>query len=121
MSGQTFTDLEMELGDLLQEFNDVVEELRVPSQSTPYVYGHLLNEAKRRTGLNDGVSDSGIEDSDCGSEPSLGNSLNTSEEELNTAGMTTASAAATAPKAKLGDTSDLQSFIDNLDRELAEM
>jgi len=125
MSAQTFTDLEMELGDLLQEFNDVVEELRVPSQSTPYVYGHLLNEAKRRTGLNDGVSDSGIEDSDCGSEPSLGNSLNTSEEELNTAGMTVSAAAAaavtTAPKAKLGDTSDLQSFIDNLDRELAEM
>lgn len=52
----------MEFGDLLQEFNDVVEELRVPSQSTPY--GQLLSEAKRRTGANDGVSDSGIEDSD---------------------------------------------------------
>ncbi|XP_076148459.1 regulator of cell cycle RGCC isoform X1 [Alosa pseudoharengus] len=116
MSGQTFTeDLDMELGDLLQEFNDVAEQLRVPAQSTPYAYGHLLNEAKRRTGLNDGVSDSGIDDSDYSSEPSLGNSLNTSEEELNTAGMTA------APKAKLGDTGDLQSFIDNLDRELAEM
>ncbi|XP_012696619.1 regulator of cell cycle RGCC-like [Clupea harengus] len=111
MSDQTFTDLDMEFGDLLQEFNDVVEELRVPSQSTPCVYGHLLSEAKRR----DGVSDSGIEDSDYSSEPSLGNSLNTSEEELSTAGMTA------SPKAKLGDTEDLQSFIDNLDRELAEM
>lgn len=58
-------DLDMEFGDLLQEFNEVATELSVPSQSTPYVYGHLLNEAKRRTGVNDGVSDSGIEDSDC--------------------------------------------------------
>lgn len=107
--------MDVEFGDLLQEFNDVVEELRLPSQSTPYAYGQLLSEAKRRTGLGDGVSDSGIDDSDCSSEPSLGNSLNTSEEELSSAGMMT------APKAKLGDTGDLQSFIDNLDRELAEM
>lgn len=54
----------MEFGDLLQEFNDVAEELRAPSQSTPYVYGQLLSKAKQRTGVNDGVSDSGIEDSD---------------------------------------------------------
>ena len=60
LSDYFFEDLDMEFGDLLQEFNDVVEELRVPSQSTPCVYGHLLSEAKRR----DGVSDSGIEDSD---------------------------------------------------------
>ncbi|XP_030622627.1 regulator of cell cycle RGCC [Chanos chanos] len=115
MSSANLKELEMELGDLLQEFETVVEEMTEPSQSAPYVYEHLLNDAKRRTGMGDGVSDSGIEDSDYGSERSMGNSLNTSEEELRTAGMTAAS------KAKLGDTDDLQSFIDNLDRELAEM
>ncbi|KAM4621389.1 regulator of cell cycle RGCC isoform 2-T2 [Polymixia lowei] len=116
MSTEPITDLELELGELLQEFHDVVEELKAPSQGNPHGYQQLLNEAKSRTGLgDDGVSDSGVDDSDYSSEASLGNSLNTSEEELHTAGITL------APKAKLGDTRELQSFIDSLDRELAEM
>ncbi|XP_076878900.1 regulator of cell cycle RGCC [Brachyhypopomus gauderio] len=116
MSAANFSDFEMELGDLLQQFNEVAEELCAPSQSVLCSYEHHLSEAKRRSGLNDGVSDSGIDDVDDGSEPSHGNSLNASVEELNTSSMTAAQKAA-----KLGDTSDLQSFIENLDKELAEM
>ncbi|KAK9963566.1 hypothetical protein ABG768_006739 [Culter alburnus] len=94
------SELDLELGDLLQEFNDVVKELSSEN---------VLRDVKRHTGLSDG------DDSDYCSEASLVNSLNASQEELNIASMTT------AQKARLGDTSDLQSFIDNLDRELAEM
>ncbi|XP_051945109.1 regulator of cell cycle RGCC-like [Xyrauchen texanus] len=104
MSTPNCPELDLELGDLLQEFDDVVKEL-----STPHPYEHVLRDVKRRTGQSDG------DDSDYCSEASLVNSLNASEEELNFAGMTT------APKAKPGDNSDLQSFIENLDRELAEM
>ncbi|XP_029578048.1 regulator of cell cycle RGCC isoform X1 [Salmo trutta] len=119
MSTDNFSDLELELTDLLQDFADVVDELTEPSQSVPYAYERLLSDAKRRTGLGDDgsvVSDSGVEDnSDCSSEVSLGNSWNTSEEELHTAGITV------MPKARMGDTGDLQRFIDSLDRELADM
>lgn len=54
-------DMELELGELLQEFQDVVEELKAPSQSRPHAYQHVLREAKGRTRLGD---DSGVEDSD---------------------------------------------------------
>ncbi|XP_064184260.1 regulator of cell cycle RGCC-like [Anguilla rostrata] len=115
MSSVNFPELETELDDLLQEFHCVVEELREPSLSTPHLYDEHLQQAKRRNDMNDGVSDSGIEDSDYSRDQSLGGSLNTSEEDLDIAGVTATS------KAKLGDTGDLQSFIDSLDRELAEM
>ena len=52
------TDLELELGELLQEFQDVVEELKAPSQSKRHTYQHVLHEAKRQG------DDSGVEDSD---------------------------------------------------------
>lgn len=55
------TELELELGELLQEFQHVVEELKAPSQSKPHAYQHVLQEAKSRTGLGD---DSVTEDSD---------------------------------------------------------
>ncbi|KAM9850185.1 regulator of cell cycle RGCC [Aulostomus maculatus] len=110
MSSDITTDFE--LYQLLQEFQDVVEELQTPRQSKPQAYQHALTLAKSRLALGD---DSGVEDSDYSSEASLGNSLNTSEEELHTAGLTL------APKAKLGDTRELESFIDMLDRELADM
>ncbi|XP_029958178.1 regulator of cell cycle RGCC [Salarias fasciatus] len=112
MSSDITTDLDAELGALLLEFQDVVEELKAPSQSKPDAYQHVLHEAKSRTGLGD---DSGVEDSDYSSEASMGNSLNTSEEELHTAGIML------APKAKLGDTRELEDFIDMLHREVAEM
>uniref|UniRef100_A0A3P9M0V1 Si:dkey-27i16.2 n=1 Tax=Oryzias latipes TaxID=8090 RepID=A0A3P9M0V1_ORYLA len=99
--------VDLELGELLQEFQDVVEELKTPSQSK-HSYQNVLHEAKNRTGLGE---DNTVEDSDY-SEASMGNSLNASEEELHTAGLTL------APK-KLGDTSELESFINMLDQELA--
>ncbi|XP_037531840.1 regulator of cell cycle RGCC-like [Nematolebias whitei] len=112
MSSDILADFVSELGEELQEFQDVVEELKAPSQSKPHAYQHVLHEAKSRTGQGD---DSGVEDSDYSSGTSMGNSLNTSEEELHTAGVTQ------TQKAKLGDTDELQSFIDMLDQELAEM
>ncbi|XP_037118166.1 regulator of cell cycle RGCC-like isoform X3 [Syngnathus acus] len=110
MSSGVTSDFELDLQDLLQEFQDVVKELQAPPQSSLHAYQHMLTEAKSRTAPGD---DSGVEDSDYSSETSLGNSLNTSEEELHTAGLTL------LPKAKLGDTRELESFIDVLDRELA--
>ncbi|KAJ8282089.1 hypothetical protein COCON_G00046080 [Conger conger] len=115
MSSVNISELETEMDELLQEFHFVMDELRVPSLGTPCLYEEHLKQAKRRNDMNDGVSDSGIEDSDYSRDQSLGGSLNTSEEDLDSAGMTA------SPKAKLGDTGDLQSFIDSLDRELAEM
>lgn len=46
---------------MLQEFQDVVEELKAPSQSRPHAYQKALHEAKTLTGLSE---DSGVEDSD---------------------------------------------------------
>lgn len=53
--------MDLELGELLQEFQDVVEELKAPSQSRPHAYQKALHEAKTLTGLSE---DSGVEDSD---------------------------------------------------------
>ena len=55
------SELDLELGELLQEFQDVVEELKAPAQSKPHAYQHVLKEAKTRTVQGD---DSGVEDSD---------------------------------------------------------
>ncbi|XP_061757979.1 regulator of cell cycle RGCC-like [Nerophis ophidion] len=112
MTSGVTAEMEMELHDLLQEFQDVVEELQAPPKRSLHAYQHVLTGAKSRVVLGD---DSGVEDSDYSSEASLGNSLNASEEELHTAGLTL------RPKAKLGDTRELENFIDVLDRELAEM
>uniref|UniRef100_A0A3Q2P7G2 Si:dkey-27i16.2 n=1 Tax=Fundulus heteroclitus TaxID=8078 RepID=A0A3Q2P7G2_FUNHE len=97
--------MELELGDVLQEFQDVVEELKAPSESKHHSYQQVLREAKSRT------DDSGVEDSDY-SGASMGNSLNASEEELHKADTTLA-------LKKLGDTDELESFINMLDQELA--
>uniref|UniRef100_A0A096LUN5 Si:dkey-27i16.2 n=1 Tax=Poecilia formosa TaxID=48698 RepID=A0A096LUN5_POEFO len=104
------TDLELELGDVLQEFQDVVEELKAPSESKHHSYQRVLHDAKSR------IEDNGVEDSDYSkcSGASMGNSLNTSEEELHHAGTT-------LKAAKLGDTDELESFINMLDQELAGM
>lgn len=56
------TDVDLELGELLQEFQDVVEELKAPSQSK-HSYQNVLHEAKNRTGLGE---DNTVEDSDYG-------------------------------------------------------
>ncbi|XP_060782858.1 regulator of cell cycle RGCC-like [Neoarius graeffei] len=115
MSTAIFTELDSEIGELLEEFEAVVEEMTTPSVSTHGAYKPVLSAAKQRPGFSDGVTDSGIEDADDVSEPSQASSLNASVEELNTTGMMT------SRKVKLGDTSDLERFIENLDKELAEM
>ncbi|XP_017330684.1 regulator of cell cycle RGCC-like [Ictalurus punctatus] len=117
MSTALFTELDSEIGELLEEFENVVEEMSAPSESARGAFEPVLREeaAKLRPAPSDGVTDSGIEDADDASEPSQASSLNASVEELNTAGVMT------SRKAKLGDTSDLESFIENLDKELAEM
>ncbi|TSL89840.1 hypothetical protein Baya_7329 [Bagarius yarrelli] len=86
MSTAPFTELDIEIGELLDEFEAVVEEMNIPSVNGCGASQRLLSEAKRRITFSDGVTDSGIEDAD---------------------------------DAKLGDTSDLESFIENLDKELA--
>ncbi|KAM9470270.1 uncharacterized protein Hap1MRO34_012277 [Clarias gariepinus] len=115
MSTATFSELDFEIGELLEEFEAVVEEMRASPVSASGSREPVPREAKQRGACSDGVTDSGIEDADDGSEPSQASSLNASVEELNTAGVMT------SRKAKLGDTSDLDSFIENLDKELAEM
>lgn len=78
------TEIDLEMRALLQEFQNVVEELKAPSDCRADCYQNVLEEAKGRTGQWD---DSGMEDNDSSSEVSLGNSLNSSEEELHTAGI----------------------------------
>ncbi|XP_056626287.1 regulator of cell cycle RGCC-like isoform X3 [Triplophysa dalaica] len=99
MATPNHSELDVELGDLLQEFNDVVKEL-----STSHVNQHMF--VKRPPGLTD------TEDSDYSGETSL---VNGSEEELNITSRTG------APTGMATDTSDLQSFIEKLDRDLTEM
>ncbi|NXL52360.1 RGCC protein, partial [Podilymbus podiceps] len=95
-----------ELGDLLREFDEVVEALgRGPggrSEQRP--------EQLRRT-AGHGVYDSGIDELEStGTSP--GSSLSSSEEDLNTP------ANAYPSKAKLGDTQELEEFIADLDKVL---
>ncbi|KAG7283153.1 hypothetical protein CRUP_033099 [Coryphaenoides rupestris] len=86
MATKSITDMQLE--DVLHEFDAVVQELRSPSRSSGSSCGHrhllLLQEGRR---CSRSTGDSGVEDSDY---------------------------------TKLGDTGDLQSFIDSLDQELAE-
>ncbi|MCI4379768.1 hypothetical protein PGIGA_G00232190 [Pangasianodon gigas] len=108
-------ELDSMIGELLEEFEAVVQEMSAPSGSARAACEPALREEKQRPAFSDGVTDSGIEDTDDTSEPSQASSLNASVEELNTAGVMT------SRKAKLGDTSDLESFIENLDKEISEM
>ncbi|NWU98372.1 RGCC protein, partial [Upupa epops] len=95
-----------ELGELLREFEEVVEDLAKGS-SRPYE--QHLEELKRKVGSS--VYDSGIDELEStGTSP--GSSLNSSKEDLNTPASTYLS------KAKLGDTQELEEFIADLDRAL---
>lgn len=59
-------ELDSEIGELLEEFEAVVEEMTTPSVSTHGAYKPVLSAAKQRPGFSDGVTDSGIEDADDG-------------------------------------------------------
>ncbi|XP_051790783.1 regulator of cell cycle RGCC-like isoform X1 [Erpetoichthys calabaricus] len=99
---------ENELEDLLKEFEDVIEDFKAPAPKNPSVYERHLQEAKQQSG-----TDSGFSDTDHSGVSSAISSLNNSEENLNNVDTLAPS------KAKLGDTRDLENFIENLDKELA--
>ncbi|XP_018607318.1 regulator of cell cycle RGCC-like [Scleropages formosus] len=105
-------DLETELGDVMQEFHNVMEDLMAPSLSTPHLYEHHLTQAKRSSQGNISARDHGTEENE---EQSLGSRMSSDKNDHGTANSTATS------KAKLGDTDELQSFIDNLDAVLAEI
>ncbi|NXI95289.1 RGCC protein, partial [Psophia crepitans] len=95
-----------ELGELLREFDEVMEDF---GRGTACQYEQHLEELKRKAGHS--VYDSGIEELEStGTSP--GSSLNSSAEDLNTPG------SACPPKAKLGDTQELEEFIADLDKAL---
>ncbi|XP_044308715.1 regulator of cell cycle RGCC-like isoform X1 [Varanus komodoensis] len=114
------------LEDFLMEFDQVVQEFDKGEHSQ---YEQHLEELKSRTlpGTSSEelkkpppprVYDSGIDDSASeGNSPSLGSSLNTSQEDLGSS----AHPAAPYSQAKLGDTHELEEFIADLDRALEEM
>ncbi|KAM6124733.1 regulator of cell cycle RGCC [Phoenicopterus ruber ruber] len=99
-----------ELGDLLREFEEVMEDF---GRGPACRYEQHLEQLKRTAGH--GVYDSGIDEPEStGTSP--GSSLNSSEEDLNTPASN-----ACPSKAKLGDTQELEEFIADLDKVLEEM
>ncbi|NXX48096.1 RGCC protein, partial [Tricholaema leucomelas] len=95
-----------ELGDLLREFEEVMEDFE---RGPACQYEQHLEELKKKAGHS--VYDSGIDELESTS-TSPGSSLNSSEEDLNTP------ANAYPAKAKLGDTQELEEFIADLDKAL---
>ncbi|XP_067852718.1 regulator of cell cycle RGCC-like [Heptranchias perlo] len=100
---------EDEFDAVLNEFNEVIEDLSC-SANTGVLYEKHLDQMKRMGATSAG--DSGIDDSE--SAGSSASSLSCSVEKLNSVGTAT-------PKAKLGDTRELEDFIANLDQTIAEM
>ncbi|XP_068008008.1 regulator of cell cycle RGCC-like [Melanerpes formicivorus] len=98
-----------ELGELLQEFEEVMEDFE---RGPACQYEQHLQELKKKAGHS--VYDSGIDELESTS-TSPGSSLNSSEEDLNTPANTYPT------KAKLGDTQELEEFIADLDKALEEM
>ncbi|XP_020834595.1 regulator of cell cycle RGCC-like [Phascolarctos cinereus] len=98
-----------ELRCLLRELDEVIEDF---DNGSSCQYEEHLEELKQKNGL--GVYDSGIDEAESTS-PSPGSSLNTSEENIHMP------ATSSIPKAKLGDTKDLEDYIADLDKELEEM
>ncbi|XP_039601224.1 regulator of cell cycle RGCC [Polypterus senegalus] len=105
----------------LCEFDAVIEDFSSPVHKRRFRYDEHLQTMKRRSSAS--VSDSGISDSDSG-ECLYRNSFSFSDEKLNSPAIyspTLASPAVTSPRAKLGDTKELEDFIADLDRTLANM
>ncbi|XP_033907241.3 regulator of cell cycle RGCC-like [Acipenser ruthenus] len=111
MASEKYSKVENEFEDLLKEFDDVMEdfETHTPKRN----YDQHLKQAKKDSATS--MGDSAFNESVDSGNSSPGSSLNNSEENLTIAEVMTPS------KAKLGDTSNLESYIENLDRVLAEM
>ncbi|KAM3862124.1 regulator of cell cycle RGCC [Diretmus argenteus] len=112
---------EEDLTDVLCEFDAVIEDFTSPVEKRHFRYDEHLKTMKRRSSAS--VSDSGISDSE--SAESLNrNSFSFSDERLNSPTVlspttTTISPHLMSPKAKLGDTKELEDFIADLDKTLA--
>ncbi|XP_030066019.1 regulator of cell cycle RGCC [Microcaecilia unicolor] len=97
------------LEDILREFDETIQDFE---QGPCCQYEEHLEQLKRRNIPS--ICDSGIDELESAS-TSPGSSLNTSEENLNT------SVTFSIPRAKLGDTQELENFIMDLDKVLEEM
>ncbi|XP_066478555.1 regulator of cell cycle RGCC [Tiliqua scincoides] len=111
-----------ELTEVLCEFDAVIEDFSSPINERHFQYEEHLERMKRRSSAT--VSDcSGISDSES-ADSLYRNSLSFSDEKLNSPTLS-ATAVSTptvaSPKAKLGDTKELEDFIADLDRTLANM
>ncbi|KFP05675.1 Regulator of cell cycle RGCC, partial [Calypte anna] len=95
-----------ELSALLREFDQVLEDFE---RGPACQYQQHLEELKRKAAPS--VYDSGIEELESTS-TSPGSSLSSSKEDINTPTNTS------PPKAKLGDTQELEEFIADLDKAL---
>uniref|UniRef100_A0A4W5KIA3 Regulator of cell cycle n=1 Tax=Hucho hucho TaxID=62062 RepID=A0A4W5KIA3_9TELE len=111
---------EDDLSDVLCEFDAVIEDFTSPMEKRHFQYDEHLKTVKRRSSAS--VSDSGISDAE--SAESLNrNSFSFSDERLNSPTVFSPSPTSppplTSPKAKLGDTKELEDFIADLDKTLA--
>ncbi|XP_006639136.1 regulator of cell cycle RGCC [Lepisosteus oculatus] len=110
-----------DLNAVLCEFDAVIEDFSSPMGKRHFRYDEHLKTMKRRSSAS--VSDSGISDSE--SADSLHrNSFSFSDEKLNSPTVFSPSSptpTVTTRRAKLGDTKELEDFIADLDRTLANM
>ncbi|OXB58431.1 hypothetical protein ASZ78_005168 [Callipepla squamata] len=108
------------LAEALGEFEAVLEDLACPAGRSRFHYGEHLQRMKRRSSAS--VSDgSGLSDSDS-ADSLYRSSFSLSDEKLNSPTASTPSLpspSVTPCKAKLGDTKELEEFIADLDRTLA--
>ncbi|XP_068918478.1 regulator of cell cycle RGCC-like [Petaurus breviceps papuanus] len=95
-----------ELHCLLRELDEVIEDF---DNGSSCQYEEHLEELKHKSGLSLGIDEAES------TNPSPGSSLNTIEENIHLA------VASSAPRARLGDTKNLEDYIADLDKELEEM
>uniref|UniRef100_A0A8D0GTI5 Regulator of cell cycle n=1 Tax=Sphenodon punctatus TaxID=8508 RepID=A0A8D0GTI5_SPHPU len=121
-AGKDLLDDAGELAEVLGEFDAVIEDFSSPINKHHFQYQEHLERMKRRSSAS--VSDSsGISDSES-ADSLYRNSFSFSDEKLNSPTISTPtlpSPTVTPHKAKLGDTKELEDFIADLDRTLANM
>ncbi|KAJ8282550.1 hypothetical protein COCON_G00050690 [Conger conger] len=118
-SKSQFIEEDDDLNAVLCEFDAVIEDFTSPMEKRHFRYEEHLKTVKRRSSAS--VSDSGISDSE--SAESLNrNSLSFSDEKLNSASpVFSPTPTCLMSRAKLGDTKELEDFIADLDKTLANM
>ncbi|NP_001291098.1 regulator of cell cycle RGCC [Esox lucius] len=121
-SKRNFLEEKDDLSDVLGEFDAVIEDFSSPVENRHFRYDEHLKTMKRRSSAS--VSDSGFSDSES-AESLTRNSFGFSDERLNSPTVfsppPTSPPPLTSPKAKLGDTKELEDFIADLDKTLASM